>query len=688
MFYKNIKKDNISQMNTFVKFFWIAKGVGWDNLFRRVLHMYRVKSGSLRRRLDPKYFSDETYCQNVSITPDEVRLSLSRCFSHFITASRFIGQLEIEQKEIHEKLLKPCQKALSGEYLFFGHWYGKVGWLPKFNYDPVHNIIYYEEGKHPSEIARSGLPRDDVKLAWETSRFSLAYYFARAYVQTNEEKWSEAFWEMFDAWIEQNPPMQTIAWACGQESTFRMMAILFAASVTLKSPAVTEKRLLNIAKFVWRTGQLIERNINYALSQKNNHGISEAIGLITAAHVLQNSSNKTNQWKQKGEQYLLREIKRQIYDDGSFVQHSMNYHRVMLDDLLWYFSLKKSVNEDLFIDRNVLNRFQCATKWLSEFVDLQSGRCPNYGSNDGAQVLPLSCCEYLDYRPVIQAAWKFCYGKRLFESGIWDEKTFWLTGSQFTDDDTPFVQSRPSMFEAPVGGYYVMRGTKSWCMIRCHSYRDRPGESDMLHFDLWYDGKNIVRDGGSYHYYTKEPIGYFFKSTAGNNTVEIDQQDQMVKSTDSLFLWFYWTKSKLNYWGTKNNDHCIFEGEHYGYRRLPDKPVHKRKIICNDDRWTVIDTITFPTHHQITSRFRLLPGIWKSTEGQDYVDWLHNDGFHVRWKKTEGFSSQLYEGHKKPFEGWESLYYGKKSPVPTICLSSEIIVQREPVVLEYEFFRD
>ncbi|MDR2642015.1 MAG: heparinase II/III family protein [Planctomycetaceae bacterium] len=672
-------------MNFISKYYYIAKGIGWDNFFRRSWHVYRIKSGSLRKTLDPKHFSDDAYNQNISITPNEIRRSLEHCFSHFISASRQINQIEIASKVMEEKLLQFCQKALEGEYLFFGHWYGKVGWLPKFNYDPIHKILYEESGKHPIEIAKSGPPRDDVKLAWETSRLSLSYYFARAYVHTGNEKWSTAFWEMFDAWVEQNPPMQTIAWACGQESTFRMMAILFAATVTLQSPAATDERLINVAKYVWHTGQLIERNINYALSQKNNHGISEAIGLITAAYVLQDSLKDARKWKQKGEQYLLNEIKRQIYEDGSFVQHSINYHRVMLDDLLWYFALKKSVNEFSSVNNNILSRFRYATEWLSEFADVQSGYCPNYGANDGAQVLQLSCCDYRDYRPVIQAAWNLCHGKQLFESGNWDEKAFWLTGGKLKNDSNQTF-SRSSLFAAPVGGYYIMRGSKSWCMTRCHTYRDRPSKPDMLHFDLWCNGKNIVRNSGTYHYYTTDPVGRLFTSTAAHNTIEIDGQSQMLKIPPYLFLWFYWTKSRVIQFKEINDNESIFEGEHYAYCRLPDKIVHQRTIYRNGDYWNVVDKITsrVASRHQITSRFRLISENWIGTETNDYYCWKI-DGFQINVKKRADFSCQLFEGSVSPSEGWESLYYGEKLPVPTLYVSGNVLLSSEPITLEYEF---
>ena len=45
----------------------------------------------------------------------------------------------------------------------------------------------------------------------------------------------------------------------------------------------------------------------------------------------------------------------------------------------------------------------------------------NYGANDGALVLPLTSCDYRDYRPTIQASVYASTGERCLPAGRWDE---------------------------------------------------------------------------------------------------------------------------------------------------------------------------------------------------------------------------------------------------------------------------
>ena len=654
-------------MDPLTRAYWTAKGVGWDNLPRRILQAWRVRSGYLSRCLDPERFSDRDFCVETGFHEPIDDAIWRRRFQD--TAKRGLpvatkGCLsEIAGDEtLREKLLAPCESALAGEYLFFGHWYGRLGWPPDFNLDPCHNIRYPVE-VHCQKTARSGPPRNDVKLVWEASRLSMACYFARAYAYTGNPKWAEAFWQMFGAWVEQNPPQLSAAWGCSQETAFRLIAVVLAAGVTWETEAATPELLCALYRFAWQAGKSIEANINYALSQKNNHGISESVALWTLG-LLFREWPAANRWKLQGRDLLEKEICRQIYSDGSFVQHSMNYHRVMLDDLLWALRLGQLNGESLA--DGVMDRFERATQWLAEMVDRESGRVPNYGPNDGAQVLPLSCCDYLDYRPVLQACWYLGHGTRFFAPGPWDEKMVWVSGEGALG--APVRPSpRTTSFTARNGGYHILRGPRSWCMTRCHTYRDRPAEADMLHVDLWHEGANVARDGGSYHYYTTDPVGPFFKSTAAHNTVQVDRMDQMTKGP--RFLWFHWTKSRVLSNCTFGGDRAgFFSGEHSGYCRLRKPVRHRRSILRVDDMYLVVDDLTGDGSHDVTLRWRLRPNTQQGRDLERFSRFSHGD-YDVAVFRPEGAAISLLAGQEVgPYVGWESLYYGEKRPVPTVCL--------------------
>lgn len=656
-------------MHLLPRLYWTARSVGWDNLPRRLFQAVRIRSGWLRQRLDPRRFSDEAFGQSCRADLDEQRQRWAERAKRFFAVPSPDQLRGVADDTIWVgRVTAVIDRALAGDYPFFDHGSAPAGWPPDFNRDAVHDIRY-PVGSHCLATARSGPPGDDIKLVWESSRFSLAFHLGRAYARSRDERLAEAFWTMFDVWVAQNPPMLSVAWGCGQESTFRLMAMLFAAMMTRQSASATEQRLWALSRYAWQVGRLVDVNINYARSQKNNHALSEAAALHTIGLMFPEFRDSAR-WLRVGRRVLSAEVRRQVYDDGSYVQNSMNYHRVMMDDLLWAVRLGELSGQRL--DAAVYDRFRRATDWLIQMIDPATGRAPNYGANDGAQVLPLSTCDYLDYRPVAQAANYLLTGRRAFEPGPWDEQMLWLFGPESLSAEVA-PPNRPAAWAAPVGGYYILRSRDSHVMIRCHSYRDRPSQADMLHLDLWWRGQNILRDGGSYFYYHADPRWrHYFLSTAAHNTVEIDRQDQMVKGP--RFTWFYWTKSEVIEFGCDGRA-GHFTGRHFGYRRLPGRPVHTRAIHLQGDglcqKWTVVDKIGGAGEHEIALRWRLCSAEWQR-DGNVWSAAIADGRVRIEVCLPARFSADLVVGQDDPIEGWESLYYAEKQPAPTVVVRGRV----------------
>jgi hypothetical protein len=642
-----------------------ANAVGRENIPRRLLQIFRVRSGLLRKRLDTGNFSDDAFQQATGASAHEQPdLWHDRAKALLTPPSCDLWTKVTDRHTWEGHVIEPCGQALQGHYRFFSHWTAETGWPPDFNHDPVHGVRW-ATGRHWLEGPDTLGGKADIKFVWELSRLTLAFHLARAYQRDQDETWAQTLWALFDAWILQNPPQDSIAWACGQEMTFRLIAMLFAASATIDSPSATPQRLYALTRLAWQTARHITVNINHARSQKNNHAISEAVGLFTVGALFPELP-EAPRWARQGLSVLAAEMRRQVYDDGSFVQHSLNYHRVTMDDLLWAQTVARATDKQL--PGVATDRFARATRWLSQMIDPSSGRVPNYGPNDGASVLPLSCCDYTDYRPTLQAAWFAVNGQRCLEPGPWDEKMLWLFGPDGLS--APLAQpTRETTFAAPKGGYYILRGDDSWAMTRCHTYRDRPSQADMLHLDLWHDGVNILRDAGSYMYNGPEPWRSHFPSTAAHNTPEIDNQSQMTKGP--RFLWFNWTRAKLLQLHT-SPDRLItwLQAEHYGYRRIG--VIHRRGICRLRDTYIITDDILGTGRHRLAIRWRLCPADWRQ-HASAFSAMPGGTPFTLSFSAPDRLQAQLISGQEQPTpEGWESLYYGLREPVPVVRIAGAV----------------
>ena len=653
-------------MNRLARLYWTMQAVGWENVPRRAWHIIRGRLGldasdRLRNEL-LKGHTDQEFLPGYR--PADALDRWRRRAERFFTGPTHQPDLQsalarlIDEATWQQRVSARVESLSQGRMLLFHHHLSQVGWPVDFNRDPLHDV-HWPTGLSRRSYRQFDPGYKDLKCVWEPSRFQAAFLLARsgASARLAGRRAVLANVRGLGSAESVRDHSKLGLWTRGDIPSDRLVVRRLCADRRSSARADRYHRLTELA---YLTGRLIEENIVYARSQKNNHAISEALGLMTLGLMFPELRRAAG-WRDRGRRIIVEEVSRQIYADGSYVQHSTNYHRVMMDDVLWAICLAEKHGDRLEEVRGPLAQ---ALKWLLAMTDPATGGVPNYGANDGALVLPLSTCDYTDFRPVAQAAHMVLHGSRVFPPGPWDEKMLWLCGPGSLAAPQS-GQRRPAHFQASNGGYYTTSGPRSWLFTRIHTFRDRPNQADMLHVDLWYEGVNVLRDGGSYFYYAPPPWQHFFESTAGHNTVEVDGQDQMQRGPS--FLWFRWTKARLLACQSSPDGRASFiAGEHYGYRRLPGRVVHRRTIVRVADSYVIIDDLLGAESHDLALRWRLAPGEWREQES----GWLGQAAglpLSVRVLAPAGFATRQYCGQEgdRP-EGWESLYYAERMPVPTL----------------------
>lgn len=169
----------------------------------------------------------------------------------------------------------------------------------------------------------------DARMMWEPSRAAWAIDLARGKAKGMEGATGELFWRWVESWMNACPPYRGFQWKCGQEASVRFAAIAMGFWAFANDQATTTARWAEFTKLAWATGYRVFHHIHYAVSQRNNHAISEACGLILVSYLFP-EFHDSPRWAQTGREILSNAIRDQVYDDGSYIQHSMNYHRVML----------------------------------------------------------------------------------------------------------------------------------------------------------------------------------------------------------------------------------------------------------------------------------------------------------------------------------------------------------------------
>ncbi|WP_428665394.1 alginate lyase family protein [Runella sp.] len=536
-----------------------------------------------------------------------------------------------------------------GNLLFFSaNYYQVTDWLT----NPT-NGFRYDATKHWTQIADFSPTAGDIKYIWEKSRFAFLYPLIRFDFHCKEDL-SETVFAEIDSWVVANPINYGPNWRCSQEISLRLLNWTFALNYYKNSSALTEERFQRIMHVIYWQMRHVEANIDFSrIAVRNNHAITETLTLYLVG-LLYPFFPESERWKMLGKRWFEEEIAYQIYEDGTFLQFSMNYHRVVIQLLTWGIRLAE-LNGERF-ENVVYERAQKSLEFLRTGQDEKTGWLPNYGNNDGALFFPLSDAHFRDYRPQLNAL----AAVLKIEKGNWED-SFW-----YGLNPTPYRAGEP--IARPTGegwvgfnqgGYYTLRDADTLTFIRCGAYKDRPFQADDLHLDIWVNGKNILRDAGSYLYNTDEKWTKYFAGTASHNTVMLGNYDQMQKRP--RFVWYHWVKEAKGQWQTESStaNHRksqIFEGSIKAFAHVGSNIIHRRRVTKyeSENRWIVED--------------------WLENAPEDlpmHQIWHPSDDF------FENFSMKAVDQNKSELtaeetEGWYSELYGQKEPAKRLVFSTSM----------------
>ena len=260
------------------------------------------------------------------------------------------------------------------------------------------------------------------------------------------------------------------------------------------------------------------------------------------------------------------------------MQHSTNYHRLMLQLGVWAVGVADVLGETG--PKAMMEKLAKATHWLTSLLDEDSGQTPNLGHNDGAYILPLSILPCEDYRPVLQAASRAFLGNAALKAGIWDEMALWFGQAKTKKAGDKRVAENQIL---------RLEGKDSWAYFRVAHFNERPGHADQLHVDLWWRGLNIAQDAGSYLYTGRAPWDNALASTRVHNTVTANDKEQMRRA--GRFLWLDWAQGKvISIQRTKDRKLVSASASHDGYRHLG--VIHQREVSTEALRWVVTDHLS------------------------------------------------------------------------------------------------
>ena len=555
--------------------------MSWRYVVFRMIYILKTKMGVLKSK-----FPTEKPSFNL-LTLEEWKKEAPS----FFFSGKEKNCLKQDLSSLIEQTVKDMQE---GQFVFFSSQKYDLG----SDYDWVTNPdtgYRYDVNKHWTEIQDLSAEAGDIKFVWEKARFSFLYDIIR-YDYHSAIDCSKFVFEQIESFIDHNPINRGPNYKCSQEISLRVLNWTFALYYYKDSPYLTDKLFDKMMRTIYAHIHHVYHNINFSrISVRNNHAITETLLLYLSGLLFPFLPN-TQKWGQKGKRWFEEEIAYQIYEDGTYLQFSMNYHRVVIQLLTWGIRLSE-IHNDPFASV-VYERAKASLAFLDACMDSVSGCLPNYGSNDGALFFKLTDDDYRNYSSQLDDLRMVLYGQALQER----ESFHWYGLS----NPTIITPNQDNLYTFPIGGYYLMQEEDVKTFIRCGKYKDRPAQSDNLHIDIWVNGQNLLWDSGSYKYNTDKDTIRYFNGCEGHNTLSVAGADQMLKG--NRFIWFYWIKEACGQL-KEEPDSFSFRGGIKAFRQIGKKIIHRRIVskTKKETCWQIIDRVENTQGKELTIYWHVNP---------------------------------------------------------------------------------
>ncbi len=609
--------------------------MGWRYVAYRGLYEFRKKSGLLKKAF-PVEIQNKKF-----ISLEDWRTTSS---PFFFKDKGALGFKKVRHPKLEKQYKDFVDKGILTYFQSTPYSIGKdYNWLKNPDSGHEYKLVHWTEIQDLSKEA------GDIKYVWEKSRFTFLYTLIRHDYHFDSDN-AEVVFSEIDSWIKSNPINQGPNFICSQEISIRIINWTFALYYYKQHEALTESRFQKIMSAINAQLEHVYNNINFSrITVRNNHAITETLMLYLGG-ILFPFFDNANLWKTKGKKWFEEEIAYQVYEDGTYLQYSHNYQRVVLQLMTWAFYLS-SANGESFSD-TTYKRAKASISYLKQCCDKTCGYLPHMGPDDGALFFKLNEGHHRDYRPQLNALHYYFENELLYDQeDFLREDVDWLSCSQQKKEErnSDTLKDNPIQLFAE-GGIATFREKESLTFIRNCKHQHRPSHADNLHVDIWYKGENILRDSGTYKYNTEQKYTAHFNGTKAHNTLGIGEEDQMKKGP--RFIWLNWSKGISNRIFDQD-DIYIFEGKAAVYKQLGEGIIHERKIkkLKGIASWEIIDSMQHDTGQEINQYWN--PS--SSFETQFTIEAFDEDG-----------PIEL-----KRLNSWYSPLYGQIEDAETICFTSK-----------------
>lgn len=511
----------------------------------------------------------------------------------------------------------------------------------------------------------------DIKVPWELSRCQHFTALGQAYWLTGDERYAQEFVNETTDWIARNPWGHGVNWACAMDVALRAVSWIWGFYYMSGSTACASRAFRGeFLRALYLHGDFVDTYIERA-DLNGNHYLCDGVGLVFLGAFFR-STPKGQRWLTLGKEIIVNEIFNQTTEDGVDFEKSTAYHRLVLEAFLTCGLLLDLHGEPPPLE------WRARLERMLEFVEAYvkpDGGVPLIGDADDGRVQKLGPQPLTDHRYLLSIG-AALFGREDFKRAArrFHEESFWLLGpdaaAMFDQLSAPASAVESRAF--PDGGFYVLRSDRAHVLVDCGEVgmqgRGGHGHNDILSFELWLDGTNLVTDCGAYLYTASPSWRNRFRSTAFHNVVQVDGEElNRFLIPDNLWQLQDDARPRDVVW-RRAAGVDYFRGSHSGYLRLTPPVVVTREIALVKIGPDVVvrDLVEGAGSRELTWRFHLAPSVGAEIRGGDVR--LTAAG-HEAWLQ---FASPI-DGLAMTIEnGWASPSYGVRTKIRVVVLRGRV----------------
>lgn len=524
------------------------------------------------------------------------------------------------------------------EHTFFSH----AGYQPSLNYGKDINWRYW--------------PVKDNELRWQLHRHKWFTPMGKAYRLSGDEKYAKEWAYQYIDWIRKNPLSQInkedyelldsvevkgeaenvrFAWRPLEVSN-RLQDQTAQFLLFISSPSFTPEFLTEFLVNFHRHALHILANY----SDQGNHLLFEAQRMVYAGAFFPELKEAAD-WRKSGIAILNREIKKQVYADGGQYELDPHYHLATIN----IFCKALRMADANGFRQEFPSEYVITIKNMIEFY---ANICfPDYTN-------PCFSDAKLGERPAEIRNYKDWLA--IFPDCDWIR--WYATEGR---EGTPL----PNLSYAALhSGFFTFRnGWKQDAMVmvvKAGPQGEWHCQPDNGTFELWFNGRNLFPDSGSYVYAGDDEVmklRNWFRRTCSHNTLTLNEKN--LQTTESVTkLWRPEGKEQI----------LVTENPHY------DGLKHRRSVFFVDQTYFVIvDEAVGDAKGTVNLNYHLCEGKVNVDAENNLLTTFYADMSNV---KLQCFAEKKVSLKEK--EGWRSIAYRQRTPRTSVSFDVEK-TGKEPV---------